>query len=97
MNDGTYGGITAVEKNNYAYYKSVISYYREMQFPVDGKVLVDILCNRLTDMNRLATDGNIVQLLQSMSRVELNQAVSLGDVAEWHNERVKKGKEEKNA
>ncbi len=88
MIDGTYGGITVVEKNNYAYYKSVISCYREMQFPVNGKALVDILCNRLVDLNRLATDGNIVNLLRGMSCVELNQAVSLGDVTEWHNERI---------
>ena len=71
-----------------SYHKAIIGYYREMQFPVDGKVLVDILCNRLVDLNRLATDGNIVSLLRGMSRVELNQAVSLGDVTEWHNNRI---------
>ena len=78
----------------YAYYRVINGYYEEVKFPVDGKALVNILCNRLTHMNRLATDGNIVSLLRNMSRVELNQAVNLGDVTEWHNDRVKKEMEE---
>ena len=72
------------------YYTKIRGRHIQVSPPVDGQKLIDILCNRLLDLNQLVTAGNIVNLLQSMSITELNQAVTLGDVTEWHNERILK-------
>ena len=90
MTDSTYGGVDRVGKDRHSYYRKVVGHHENVSLPVNGETLINILCNRLLDLNRLATDGNIVNLLRGMTITELRQAVDLGDVTEWHNERILK-------
>ena len=61
---------------------------------MNGQELIDIICQRLRDKGNLLTDSNIIMLLRQISKQELNQALSFGDVTKWHNERVVKEHED---
>jgi hypothetical protein len=53
----------------------------------DGNYIIDKLAERLTEKNKLATDGNIVNLIMSMNKYEILQLATMGDVSLWVNER----------
>ncbi len=53
-----------------------------------GKELSEKLCERLDDLNVLPYDHNLYKLLKSLTKAELSQLVNLGDVVEWHNDRI---------
>jgi len=57
---------------------------------ITGKQLIKIICDRLIDEDILCHDGDIVNKLRTMTNTELNQAILLGDVVLWHNERIEK-------
>ena len=58
---------------------------------MSGEQLIATLCRRLNETGRQPTDAAIVNLLRSLSHHEVAQATDLGDVIEWHNDRIKKG------
>jgi len=55
----------------------------------DGASLIRIICNRLNDEGKLLYDSNIINKLRMMTKQELNQALFLGDVIKWHNDRIR--------
>jgi len=62
---------------------------------MNGQKLIDIVVNRLKDegSGHRLYDSVIINRLREMSSAELNQAISFGDVQNWHNERILKQKE----
>ena len=67
-----------------------IKHDKALDMQVTGATVVFALVKRLSDEGKLCHDGNIVNLLRSLSRTELNQLCSFGDVIEWRNERILK-------
>jgi hypothetical protein len=56
-----------------------------------GQELVDRLARESTKRGELCHDGNIIRLLTSLTRQELSQLVTFGNVVGWHNEAIKDG------
>jgi hypothetical protein len=56
----------------------------------DGKKLIDGLCERLQDEGKLCTDSQIVILLRSLDRYEVNQLVAFGTVDKWKRDKIAK-------
>ena len=53
-----------------------------------GKDLIEVIVKRLNDKDIRCYDAAIVNEIRELSSGELNQIVSFGDVAQWHNERL---------
>jgi hypothetical protein len=49
----------------------------------DGKKLIESLCKRLQDEGKFCTDSQIMILLRSLNRYEVNQLVTFGTVDKW--------------
>jgi hypothetical protein len=62
---------------------------------ITGKTIIDKLCQRLIDTGTRCHDANIVNLLRELDEKEVNQLFMLGDVCEWHNERINHMPEDK--
>jgi tRNA A37 threonylcarbamoyltransferase TsaD len=56
----------------------------------DGKKLIEGLCERLQDQEKLCTDNQIMILLRSLDRYEVNQLVIFGTVDKWKREKIAK-------
>ena len=56
----------------------------------DGKKLIDSLCERLQDEGKLCTDSQIMILLRSLDRYEVNQLVTFGTVDKWKRDKIAK-------
>lgn len=54
-----------------------------------GKEFIEKICNRLRDKDVRLYDSNIRNEIESMTANELNELVSLGDVALWVTQRNK--------
>ena len=54
----------------------------------DGKKLIDGLCERLRDERKLCTDRQIMRLLRSLDRDEVNQLVTFGTVDKWKRDKI---------
>ena len=52
---------------------------------IDGRKLVDIICKQLEREGILLYDSNIKRKLEELTSAQLFQAVTLGDVINWHN------------
>ena len=50
---------------------------------MDGKELIDALCDRLKDQDKLCTDSQILILLRSLGQYEVSQLVTFGTVDKW--------------
>ncbi len=55
---------------------------------MNGNELSEKLLERLDDLKVLPYDHNLYKLLTSLTKAELSQLVNLGDVTEWHNDRI---------
>lgn len=55
---------------------------------VTGKMFIDAIVKRLADKNVRCYDSAIVQRLSSLSAPQLMQLVSVGDIQQWHNDRI---------
>lgn len=53
----------------------------------NGEEFISILCDRLKTEERLCTDGNIVNLLRSLDKYQVNQICVFGDTPTWHNDK----------
>jgi len=53
----------------------------------NGEKLVDALCQRLKDMGKTCHDYQIVALLLTLDRYELNQLITFGTVDKWVREK----------
>jgi hypothetical protein len=56
----------------------------------NGNELIDGLCKKLKDEGKLCTDSQILILLRSMDRYEVNQLITFGTVDKWERERISK-------
>ena len=56
----------------------------------DGKKLIDSLCKRLQEQGKLCTDNQIMILLSSLDRYEVNQLVTFGRVDKWERDNIAK-------
>lgn len=56
----------------------------------DGKKLIDGLCERLQDQGKPCTDSQIMTLLRSLDRYDVNQLVVFGTVDKWKIEKIVK-------
>jgi tRNA A37 threonylcarbamoyltransferase TsaD len=56
----------------------------------DGKKLIEGLCERLQDEGKLCTDNQIMILLRSLDRYEVNQLVTFGTVDKWKRDKIAK-------
>ena len=56
----------------------------------DGNKLIDGLCERLKDEGKLCTDSQIMILLRSLDRYEVNQLVTFGTVDKWKRDKIAK-------
>ena len=56
----------------------------------DGKKLINKLCERLEDKGKLCTDSQIIMLLRSLDRHEVNELATFGKVIKWENEKINK-------
>lgn len=54
----------------------------------DGKKLIESLCSKLEVDGKLCTDSDILNLLRSLDRYEVNQLVTFGTVDKWERERI---------
>jgi len=59
---------------------------------INGKYFVSIISKRLNYEKILAYDSNIVNKIRELNKYQLLQLVTMGDVAEWHNDEINKGK-----
>ena len=57
---------------------------------INGKQLIDGLCDRLKDEGKPCTDSQIMILLRSLDRYEVNQLVIFGTVDKWKNDKIAK-------
>jgi len=57
---------------------------------LNGEQLIDALCKRLDFQDKRLYDANILSLLRSLDRYELNQLIIFGDIDKWINERNNK-------
>jgi hypothetical protein len=53
----------------------------------DGKKLIESLCCKLQHDGELCTDSQILILLRSLDRFEVNQLVSFGTVEKWEKDK----------
>lgn len=56
----------------------------------NGEQLIDIICDRIRFKEGLCYDSTIVQILRGMTNVELNEAITFGNVSSWVNEKRNK-------
>ena len=56
----------------------------------DGKKLIDALCERLQQQGKMCTDNQIMILLRSLDRYEVNQLATFGTVDKWKREKIAK-------
>ena len=56
----------------------------------DGKELIGGLCERLQDEGKLYTDSQIMILLSSLDRYEVNQLATFGTVDKWKRDKIAK-------
>ena len=63
---------------------------------INGRKFIEIICQRLEDEGQLLFDSNIVMKINTLSDREINQIISLGDVVNWHNDRIVKLKTNQN-
>ena len=56
----------------------------------DGKKLIDSICERLQDEGNPCTDSQILILLRSLDRYQLNQLVTFGTLDKWKREKIAK-------
>jgi len=56
----------------------------------DGEKLINSLCERLKDEGRLCTDSQIIILLRSLDRYEVNQLVTFGTIDKWKRDKISK-------
>lgn len=61
---------------------------------LNGEQLIEALCRRLDFQDERLYDTNIMSLLRSLDRYELNQLITFGDIDKWINERNKKRQSE---
>ena len=54
-----------------------------------GKELIEKVCERLRDEDIRLYDSNIKNKIESLTAMELNQLVSLGDIDSWVRDRTK--------
>lgn len=59
----------------------------------DGKKLIASLCRRLNDEGELCTDNNILTLLRTLDRYEVNQLVTFGTIDKWVRDKNSKKRE----
>lgn len=50
---------------------------------ITGMQFVAALCRRLEDLGELKHDSNIINLLRTLDKYELNQLLTFGDVDKW--------------
>ena len=55
---------------------------------VDGQYIIAKLADRLDYCGLLKTDSEIINLLRRLDKYEIMQLTSLGDIAEWHNDKL---------
>ena len=55
-----------------------------------GEKLIKLLSNKLDDDGKLCTDNEILALLRSLDRYEVNQLITFGTVAKWEREKISK-------
>ena len=53
----------------------------------NGEQLIEIICRRIKDRNRLCYDSTIISELRKLTHIELNEAITFGDVGKWIRER----------
>ena len=63
---------------------------KDKDYVKDGEGFIEVICQRLREENILLYDSNIMQKIRTLTNGELNQIVSLGDVINWHNDRINK-------
>jgi len=56
----------------------------------NGQDFINSLCRRLRDQCKLCTDSQILTLLRSLDRYEVNQIITFGDTDKWKRERIAK-------
>ena len=50
---------------------------------LDGNAVIEGLCKKLIDDEKLCTDTQILILLRSLNRYEVNQLITFGTVDSW--------------
>lgn len=55
----------------------------------DGNKLIECLCERLQDEGKSCTDTQIMILLRSLDRYDVNQLVTFGTIDKWKRQRIK--------
>jgi hypothetical protein len=58
---------------------------------LNGEQLIDALCQKLKDDKKLCTDSQILILLKSLNRYEVNQIITFGTVDEWERDKTAPG------
>lgn len=64
---------------------------------ITGNDLIQCVAQKLKEENVLCYDTAIVHKIRTLTKGQLNQIVSFGDVTEWHNERVERAYEKEGA
>ncbi len=59
-----------------------------------GTELIRLLCQKLQGDGKACTDSEILGLLRSLDRYELNQLLTFGTVAKWEREKTNKHEQE---
>lgn len=55
-----------------------------------GADIIDKIATRLDEQDIRCYDTNIIACLRNLTAAELAQLVNLGDVIQWHNDRINK-------
>ena len=55
---------------------------------MNGKKLIKAIDDRLESTGKLSTESNIILEIMKLTKAELNQLLSFGNVISWHNEGV---------